>query len=163
MLPTGAAVAATLLLALPWELLHDGMDYILQGVRGVRVRRQLPSRTPGKAYTIYPPLRVLLVSPRPEKDDIPYIDYRSSTKPLIEALAPLGSLAEWTFLTPPTFEAFKVYGGQLHAVDFFHEIAEYGALAATRGLRALGGFRLEIGKAMPGIDRARVAFPVDLH
>src|SRR6185503_2828889 len=38
-----AREAATLLLALPWELLHDGDGYLFQGAKPVRVRRRLPS------------------------------------------------------------------------------------------------------------------------
>ena len=34
-----AQEAATQLLALPWELLHDGDGYLFEGARGVRVNR----------------------------------------------------------------------------------------------------------------------------
>ena len=35
--------AATLLLGLPWELLHDGDGYLFQGAKPTRVRRRLPN------------------------------------------------------------------------------------------------------------------------
>src|SRR6185436_14632544 len=38
-----AKEAATLMLALPWELLHDGKSYLFQGAKPARVRRRLPS------------------------------------------------------------------------------------------------------------------------
>ena len=41
--------AATLLLSLPWELIHDESGYLFQGARGVRVRRSLPNRNPQPA------------------------------------------------------------------------------------------------------------------
>ena len=36
--------AASDLLSLPWEILHDGKGYLSQGANGVRVRRRLPNR-----------------------------------------------------------------------------------------------------------------------
>ena len=111
-----ARVAATQWLALPWELLHDGQGYLFQGARGVRVRRQLPGRTgdhlaasPGTGLTplLQPPLRVLLVSPRPEDARAAYLDHRLSAQPVVEALNALGELATYTLLAPPTFGALQ--------------------------------------------------------
>jgi hypothetical protein len=99
--------AATLLLGLPWELLHDGHNYLFQGGRGARVRRGLPRRTAYATVSAEPPLRILLVSPRPEDKSAGYIDHRSSAKPLVAAVDSLGALAELTVLTPPTFPALE--------------------------------------------------------
>ena len=38
-----AREAATLLLGLPWELLHDGNGFLFQGAKATRVRRRLPN------------------------------------------------------------------------------------------------------------------------
>ena len=97
--------AATLLLSLPWELIHDKGGFLFQDARGVRVRRSLPNRNPQQAIATRPPIRVLLASPRPE--DEPYIDHRASARPLVEALSRFGDLAEFTLLTPPTFQALQ--------------------------------------------------------
>ena len=117
--------AATLLLALPWELLHDERGYLFQGTRGVRVRRQLPNRYQQEPYTTNAPIRVLLVSPRPENKQVAYIDHRVSARPVVDALAPLGDLARLTILTPPTFPALveeltraKQEGSPYHVVHF---------------------------------------------
>ena len=99
--------AATLLLALPWELLHDEKSYLFQGKRAVRVRRSLPNRDRQPALATEPPIRVLLVSPRPEDDSAAYIDHRVSARPLVEALSQLGDLAEFQLLEPPTFPALQ--------------------------------------------------------
>jgi tetratricopeptide (TPR) repeat protein len=104
---TEADEGATLLLALPWELIHDGQGYLFQGERGVRVRRSLPSRNPQPALATEPPIRVLLVSPRPEDESAGYIDHRSSAKPVAQALTALGDLAEFKVLEPPTFAALE--------------------------------------------------------
>jgi tetratricopeptide (TPR) repeat protein len=99
--------AATLLLALPWELLHDGRSYLFQGKRAVRVRRSLPNRDALSALATEPPIRVLLVSPRPEDESAAYIDHRVSARPLVEALSQLGDLARFKLLDPPTFPALE--------------------------------------------------------
>ena len=99
--------AATLLLSLPWELIHDGKAFLFQGANGVRVRRGLPNQESRPAIATPPPIRVLLVSPRPEDESAAYIDHRASARPLVEALSRLGDLAEFKILTPPTFKAFQ--------------------------------------------------------
>jgi tetratricopeptide (TPR) repeat protein len=104
---TAASEAAALLLSLPWELIHDQVGYLFRGARGVRVRRSLPSRSPRAAAATRPPIRVLLVSPRPEDKSFGYIDHRVSARPLIESLSALGDLAEFTILDPPTFPALE--------------------------------------------------------
>ncbi len=106
-----AGEAATELLALPWELLHDGRSWLFQGKHAVRVRRRLPNRQAQPARPTALPIRILLVSPRPEKDDkgnrIGYIDHRISAKPLTEAAENLGALARLTVLQPPTYAALE--------------------------------------------------------
>ena len=36
--------AASDLLSLPWEIMHDDVGFLSQGAKGVRVRRRLPNR-----------------------------------------------------------------------------------------------------------------------
>lgn len=102
-----ASEAATLLLSLPWELIHDDRGFLFQGKGAVRVRRSLPNRDRQPALATEPPIRVLLVSPRPEDDNASYIDHRSSARPLVEALSQLGDLAQFKLLDPPTFPALE--------------------------------------------------------
>jgi len=97
-----ALEAGTGLLALPWELLRDEQDWLFQGAQAVRVRRRLPSRHAEPARSIGLPIRILLVSPRPEDDAAGYIDHRISARPLVMALESLGELAELTVLPTPT-------------------------------------------------------------
>ncbi|MDM8528649.1 tetratricopeptide repeat protein [Anaerolineales bacterium HSG24] len=99
--------AATLLLALPWELGHDGRSYLFQGGRPVQVRRRLPNRRQVDSVQTEPPLRVLLVSPRPEEKRAGYIDHRAIAGPVTAALNELGQLVELTLLSPPTFPALQ--------------------------------------------------------
>lgn len=99
--------AAALLLALPWELLHDDESYLFLGQNPVRVRRRLPNRKAKPAIVTEAPLRVLLLSPRPEDERAAYIDHRVSARPVVEALSSLGELAELKLLSPPTFAALE--------------------------------------------------------
>jgi len=118
-LPAGAAEqdqilareAATELLSLPWELLHDGRGWLFQGKDAVRVRRRLPNRQRQLKHSTVLPVRILVVSPRPEHNDsgdpIGYIDHRISARPLVEAVENLGDLARLTVLQPATYGALE--------------------------------------------------------
>ncbi|HEX8117727.1 MAG TPA: tetratricopeptide repeat protein [Pyrinomonadaceae bacterium] len=99
--------AAAELLALPWELLHDGRGFLFHGEHAARVRRRLPNRHTRKVTPTRLPIRILLVSPRPEDERTPYLDHRISARPLIEALESLGESAKLSILTPPTFPALE--------------------------------------------------------
>ena len=125
--------SATLLLSLPWELIHDGKGFLFQGAHGVRLRRTLPNRDQQPAMATKPPIRVLLVSPRP--DDQSYIDHRISARPLVEALSKLGDLADFHLLTPPTFQALEeeLQRRPYHVVHF----DGHGVYAPKQGLGAL--------------------------
>lgn len=102
-----AKEAAAELLSLPWELLHDGRGFLFHGKYPIRVRRRLPNRYPQRVRQTQLPVRILLVSPRPEDARTGYIDHRISAKPLVEAVESLGELAKVSVLTPPTFPALE--------------------------------------------------------
>ena len=104
--------AASDLLSLPWEILHDGVGYLSQGAEGVRVRRRLPNRKLVVSNQAELPIRALLLSPRPEVDEagnpVGYLDHRSAALPLVQAVENLGEeLVQLDILHPPTFPALK--------------------------------------------------------
>lgn len=103
--------AASDLLSLPWEIMHDGGGFLSQGADAARVRRRLPNRKSVKSQKAELPIRVLLLSPRPEVDEaghsVGYLDHRSSALPLIQAVENLGELVQVDILHPPTFSALK--------------------------------------------------------
>jgi tetratricopeptide (TPR) repeat protein len=102
-----AREAATELLSLPWELLHDGRGFLFHGNNPVRVRRRLPARHRQPVRPTRLPIRILLVSPRPEEAGTEYMDHRISALPLVEAMESLGESVELTILAPPIFPALK--------------------------------------------------------
>ncbi len=104
--------AASDLLSLPWEIMHDDIGFLSQGAKGVRVRRRLPNRKETTTRKAELPIRVLLLSPRPEVDEhgnpVGYLDHRSSALPLVQAVENLGEeLVQLDILHPPTFPALK--------------------------------------------------------
>ncbi len=99
--------ATSLLLSTPWEILHDGQDYLFQGQQPVRVRRMQPNRTKKSPLPPQDTLRILLVVPRPEDKQAGLIDHRAATRALLQAVEALGDLAELTILETPTFPALS--------------------------------------------------------
>jgi hypothetical protein len=102
-----AREAGTLLLGLPWELLHDGEGFLFQGAKPMRVRRRLPNTRALDAPVVATPIRILLISARPEDDACGYIDHRSSALPLVEATEELGGRVRINVLSPPTLPALR--------------------------------------------------------
>lgn len=85
-------------LSLPWELLRD--EQAALALRGLVVRRQLPTAQEVQAPAIALPLRILLVVARPV--DAGFIDPRSSVRPMLDALDALGGQVKVDFCEPPT-------------------------------------------------------------
>jgi len=98
--------AASRLQSLPWELLHDEA-YLSSGANPVRIRRRLPNFKQQLPSTTQLPIRILLLSPRPEEEGVGYIDHRASALPLVQAVEALGDLVQLTVLSPPTLGALE--------------------------------------------------------
>ena len=137
---TATNEAASALLALPWELMHDGRSFLFQGKNPVRVRRCLPKERAEKARASSLPIRILLLSPRPEDERAAYIDHRLSARPLINAIESLGELAELSILNPPTFpalqQALRKAADAGEPIDVIH-FDGHGVYNRERGLGAL--------------------------
>ncbi len=102
-----AREAATLLLGLPWELLHDGDGFLFQGARPTRVRRRLPNTRDLDLAVVATPIRILLICARPEDDACGYIDHRASALPLVDAMEQLPGLVQLRILAPATLPALR--------------------------------------------------------
>jgi len=98
--------AASRLQSLPWELLHDDA-YLSDSANPVRIRRRLPNYKQQVPNLTNLPIRILLLSPRPEEKDVRYIDHRASALPLVEAVESLGDLVQLKILNPPTLGALE--------------------------------------------------------
>jgi tetratricopeptide (TPR) repeat protein len=120
-----AQEAATALLALPWELLHNGEGFLFQGARPSRVRRRLPNKRDRAVPVVAPPIRVLLITSRPEDDACAYLDHRASALPLVAATEELGDVLRLSLLHPATYPALEAElaraqqaGESYHVVHF---------------------------------------------
>ncbi len=102
-----ARESATVLLGLPWELLHDGRAFLFQGAKPTRVRRRLPNTRILDVPVFTTPIRILLVAARPEDEACAYIDHRASALPLVEAMEALGGLVHIRVLDPPTLTELR--------------------------------------------------------
>lgn len=112
-------VAQARVLALPWEALRTGGQYLFGQQPPVAVRRVLVPRVP------LPPLRpragqvrVLVIVARPDRAGL--IDPGASADDLIDAVAPLGDAVRLDFLRPPTLDALSraLCGGPYDVVHF---------------------------------------------
>lgn len=59
---------------MPWELLHDGDGFLFQGSKLTRVRRRLPNTRDVDVFLVSTPIRILLVTSRPEDSACAYIE-----------------------------------------------------------------------------------------
>jgi len=85
-------------LAQPWEMLRDARGPL--AFRGVIVRRQLKGSGRTRRFDLGLPLRVLLIVSRPT--DAGFLDPRTSTASLLDALDALPGQVEIDFCDPPT-------------------------------------------------------------
>jgi len=109
--PTEAAIkaareAAAELLEVPWELLHDGGDYLFQGAHPIRVRRRLPDTRVLDVPVVAPPIRILQVAARSE-DVAGSSGDQAGALPLVEAQQALSGLVQLQLLDPPTLPALR--------------------------------------------------------
>jgi hypothetical protein len=157
--------AASALLSLPWELLHDGESHIFFGSSPARVRRRLPNFNAMDSVATQPPLRMLLVTARPEDESASYIDHRVIAAPVVEAVENLGELVELKILDEPTFPALlNALREAAEKGEAFH-IVHFDGHGVYDPERGLGGLCFEApsdqgklqGRAMEFIGANRLA------
>ncbi|KPA11616.1 hypothetical protein MHK_008191 [Candidatus Magnetomorum sp. HK-1] len=149
--------AATSLLALPWELLYDGKAYVMMGAKPLTVRRQLVNRQSFDVCVADLPVRVLLVSPRPEDDKAGYIDHRASAIPLVRALDSLGDKAKLTILSPPTFDALERTLSSAHKAKKPFHVVHFDGHGVFQKDIGLGGLCFESSESVPAFHKRKSA------
>ncbi|MFL6213034.1 MAG: TIR domain-containing protein [Blastocatellia bacterium] len=145
--------AASALLALPWELMHDERSFLFQGKHPVRVRRCLPKQRAEKAVASSLPIRILLVSPRPEDERAGYIDHRISARPLVAAIDSLGELAELAVLDPPTLPALRQALQQASEANRPFDVIHFDGHGLYDRQRGLGALCFEDPKDSDKLER----------
>jgi tetratricopeptide (TPR) repeat protein len=71
------------------------------------VRRRLPNKRDRAVPVVAPPIRVLLITARPEDDACGYLDHRASALPLVAATEELGEVLRLSLLHPATYPALE--------------------------------------------------------
>ncbi|HNG78287.1 MAG TPA: tetratricopeptide repeat protein [Burkholderiaceae bacterium] len=150
-----AREAATLLLGLPWELLHDGRGFLFQGGRPVRVRRRLPNTHAVEPPVLATPIRILLASPRPEDDACGYIDHRASSLPLVKAMEELGEVVHLTLLATPTLSALQQTLQHAKAAGQPYHVLHFDGHGTYNRQVGLGGLCFEHDEDGEQIDKRR--------
>lgn len=138
-----ATEVATVLLGLPWELLHDGKRYLFQGAKPARVRRRLPGTEGFDVPVVDAPIRILLVTARPEDEACGYIDHRVSALPLVEAMEALPGLVKIQILSPPTLPALRAELDRARGEDTPYHIVHFDGHGVYDRSVGLGGLCFE--------------------
>ncbi len=81
--------------------------FLFQGAQPTRVRRRLPGTEGFGVPVVATPIRILLITARPDDDACGYIDHRASALPLVEAMESLPGLVKIHVLSPPTLLALR--------------------------------------------------------
>ena len=147
--------AATALLGLPWELLHDGDGYLFQGARPTRVRRRLPNTRLLDVPLVATPIRILLVTARPEDDACGYIDHRASALPLVDAMEDLGGLVDLQILQPPTLPALRDALQHAHEARAPYHVVHFNGHGVYDRRVGLGGLCFEDPQDSDRLERRR--------
>ena len=150
-----AREAATLLLGLPWGLLHDGEGYLFQGAKPTRVRRRLPNTRVLDVPVVATPIRILLVTARPEDDACGYIDHRMSALPLVEAMESLPGLVKIHVLSPPTLPALREELDRARSEKEPYHVVHFDGHGVYDRTVGLGGLCFELPEDMGKLENRR--------
>jgi hypothetical protein len=150
-----AREAATELLKVPWELLHDGEAFLFQGAKPARVRRRLPNTKVLDVPVVATPIRILLVTARPEDDACGYIDHRASALPLVEAMESLPGLVQLHILSPPTLAALGAELDRAREEKKPYHVVHFDGHGVYDRTVGLGGLCFELPEDIGKLERRR--------
>jgi CHAT domain-containing protein len=94
-----------LLAQFPWELIHDNATFCVPRKKGIALTRSIAFAAPPPDLKLEPPLRVLLISPRPQGND-ELVNQSTAVQIGLAALVDKEQLSYQT-LTPPTWAALE--------------------------------------------------------
>jgi tetratricopeptide (TPR) repeat protein len=138
-----AKESAKLLLGLPWELLHNGSSFLFQGPNPTSVRRRLPNMRTLAVAVMAPPIRVLLITARPEDETCSFLDHRASALPLVAATEELGDVLRLTLLHPATYPALQAELARAQQVGESYHVVHFDGHGVYDRRVGLGGLCFE--------------------
>ncbi len=151
----GAQEAAAFMLGLPWELLHDGKRYLFQGAKPTRVRRTLPGTEAMGVAVVATPIRILVVTSRPEDEACGYIDHRASALPLVEAMEALPGLVKIHVLSPPTLPALREELDRARGEEKPYHVIHFDGHGLYDKTIGLGGLCFELPEDTSKLEKRR--------
>lgn len=89
----------------PWELIHDGVHFGATRKKGIAVTRSIAFAAPPPPLQLKPPLRLLLISPRPQGEDA-LLDQATAVQTGLAPLAEAGQVSCLS-LAPRTWAALE--------------------------------------------------------
>ncbi|MEL6592767.1 MAG: tetratricopeptide repeat protein, partial [Bacteroidota bacterium] len=92
------------------------------------------------------PIRILLISPRPEEKGVSYLDHRMSAKPLLAATEDLGDLIQVKILETPTFTALQAEINKAQDLGQPYDVLHFDGHGVFDKQRGLGALCFESGK-----------------
>jgi hypothetical protein len=101
------------------------------------------------------PIRILLVSPRPEDDACGYIDHRASSLPLVRAMEQLGEVVHLTLLATPTLSALREELQRAKAAGQPYHVLHFDGHGTYNRQVGLGGLCFEHDEDGEQIDKRR--------
>ena len=119
------------------------------------VRRRLPNRERQAPVRLELPLRILLVSPRPEEEGVGYIDHRASSIPLVEAVENLGELIKLDILHTPTLPALRAFLQQAERENDPVEVLHFDGHGVYDPINGLGALCFEDPQDQDKIGKRR--------
>jgi tetratricopeptide (TPR) repeat protein len=140
---TNAREASRILLGLPWELLHDGNSFLFQASNPTCVRRRLPNKRTLPVPVVASPIRVLLITARPEDDACGYLDHRASALPLVAATEELGEVLRLSLLHPATYPALEAELARAQQAGEPYHVVHFDGHGIYDRRVGLGGFCFE--------------------
>jgi CHAT domain-containing protein len=94
-----------LLAQFPWELIHDGANFFTPRAKGIALTRSIAFAAPPPEWQLKPPLRLLLISPRPAGEE-KLTSQATAVQTGLAALEAAGQISYQT-LAPPTWAALE--------------------------------------------------------
>jgi hypothetical protein len=119
------------------------------------VRRRLPATKRFEVPVVATPIRILLVTARPEDEACRYIDHRASALPLVEAMEGMPGLVKIHVLSPPTLPALRDELDRARAQENRYHVVHFDGHGIYDSKAGLGGLCFEHPEDIQKLQKRR--------
>ena len=121
----------------------------------MRVRRRLPNTKVLDVPVVAPPIRILLITARPEDEACGYLDHRASALPLVDAMEQLGGLVRISLLNPATLPALSAELDRARDAHRPYHVVHFDGHGVFDRRKGLGGLCFEHPQDAGKLDNRR--------